>query len=231
MLFALGVAKPLANSSPIGPLLLTGVTIATLCIPLWRADRCGLSYASLGLHLRNLREDLAGLAWLALLLFPTAALVFHLMVSHGASWLQAAGWESLAALLPRGRLTLPAWPGDWAASAALLLSGLGYTATVLLVAALPEELFFRGYLQGQLERWAPPHARIFGVLFGRAACLAALLFALGHFLGEWNAYRLATFFPGLLFAWLYTRSGSIVGALLLHTLCNLFAELLFRLHF
>jgi uncharacterized protein len=96
--------------------------------------------------------------------------------------------------------------------------------------ALPEEVFYRGYLQPRLEERWPPTRRWLGVPLGRAAVLACALFALGHFLGEWNPMRLGPFFPGLLFAWLRNRSGSVVGAVTYHALCNILGEVLFTLY-
>jgi len=82
----------------------------------------------------------------------------------------------------------------------------------LLVTALPEEVFFRGYVQGQLAR-----VRAAGVwpIFA-----AASLFALAHFITEPHLIRLAVFFPGLLFGWLRVRSGSLVAPIVLHALAN-----------
>jgi len=52
-----------------------------------------------------------------------------------------------------------------------------------------------------------------------SALLAAALFALGHLLTP-APWRLAVFFPALLFAFLRNRTGTIVGAALCHFLCN-----------
>lgn len=82
----------------------------------------------------------------------------------------------------------------------------------LLVTALPEEVFFRGYVQGQLAR-----VRSSGVwpIFA-----AASLFALAHFITDPRLIRLAVFFPGLLFGWLRVRSGSLIAPIILHALAN-----------
>ena len=73
--------------------------------------------------------------------------------------------------------------------------------------------------------WAPKYA-LFGVRIGMAAVLASFLFALGHFLGEWNPLRLGPFLPGLVFAWQRNATGSVIGAITFHAACNLLSEIL-----
>src|SRR5258708_40312627 len=77
--------------------------------------------------------------------------------------------------------------------------------------AFSEEFFYRGYMTLRFEeKWSP----------ARAAVVAAALFAAGHLL-EPAPWRLAGFFPALLFAWLRGETGTIVGASLAHLLSNL----------
>jgi membrane protease YdiL (CAAX protease family) len=101
----------------------------------------------------------------------------------------------------------------------------------VLVIALPEELFFRGYLQGRLEARWPPGRRFLGASVGRALLVSSVLFALGHFLVDFNPQRLAVFFPGLLFGWMRARTGSIAAGAAFHALCNLLADVLHTSYF
>ncbi len=97
----------------------------------------------------------------------------------------------------------------------------------LLVVALPEEAFFRGYLQSELERaWQHRRWRVFGVELGVGWLAASLMFALGHLLTVPVAARLAVFFPALLFGWLRAKTGGIGAALVFHALCNLLSSAL-----
>lgn len=96
--------------------------------------------------------------------------------------------------------------------------------------AVSEEFFYRGYLTLRLEERWPPRARVLGAPLGRAALLAALLFALGHLL-EPAPWRLAVFFPALVFAWLRARTGTIVGAAACHWVFNVYLLLLERAAF
>ncbi len=90
----------------------------------------------------------------------------------------------------------------------------------LLVVALPEELFFRGYVQTLLgQRLRRPAPQWLGERWP-AILLTALLFALAHLAVDWQPARLAVFFPALLFGWLRERSGSLAAPVLLHTLAN-----------
>ncbi len=95
----------------------------------------------------------------------------------------------------------------------------------LFVVAIPEELFYRGYLQTRLRDAWPQGRTFFGARLGPAFWMTAVLFALGH-LAIFQAWRLAVFFPALLFGWMRERSNSIVGAALLHGFSNLLIKVL-----
>lgn len=94
--------------------------------------------------------------------------------------------------------------------------------------ALPEELFYRGFVETRLERRFPTRVVVFLIPISRTVILASALFALGHFVGEWNPARLGPFFPAFMFSALTRKSGSITGAVVYHGLSNAFsATLLF----
>lgn len=98
----------------------------------------------------------------------------------------------------------------------------------VLLVALPEELFYRGFLETRLDRIWPMRRTWWGIPLGRSVFLASALFALGHFLGEYNLARLGPFFPAFLFSMLTRKSGSIAGAMLYHGLSNAFSYTLFQ---
>lgn len=83
-----------------------------------------------------------------------------------------------------------------------------------LLVALPEEVFFRGYLYDALEEkgWEPVSA-------------TSLLFAACHLAIHASPYRALTFFPALLFGWGRRKSGNIYVPALLHLLFNLLPHL------
>jgi membrane protease YdiL (CAAX protease family) len=92
----------------------------------------------------------------------------------------------------------------------------------LLVVALPEEMFYRGFLQTGWARTAPDRGVVvLGARLGAGFLSTQLLFALGH-LVVLQPWRLGTFFPGLLFGWLRERTGSVAAPVVLHALSNVF---------
>jgi membrane protease YdiL (CAAX protease family) len=99
-------------------------------------------------------------------------------------------------------------------------------AVELFAIALPEEVFHRGYLMSALEERWPPRRRILGAPLGLAAVLASLAFAVGHLVGMAEVARLATFFPALVFSWLWRRSGSLWAPALFHATSNLLMAVL-----
>jgi membrane protease YdiL (CAAX protease family) len=99
-------------------------------------------------------------------------------------------------------------------------------ALQLLVVALPEELFYRGWMQTSWARSAPGRGvRFLGARLGAGFVWTQLLFAAGH-LVVLQPWRLATFLPGLWFGWLRERHGSIVAPVVAHALANLFIQTL-----
>ena len=96
----------------------------------------------------------------------------------------------------------------------------------LLLVALPEEVFFRGYLQTSIDRLWGRDRKVLGIDFNlHSAILVSALFAIGHFITIPNPARLAVFFPSLLFGWLRRASGGVTTPILFHAACNLYVEL------
>lgn len=96
----------------------------------------------------------------------------------------------------------------------------------IFVVALPEEIFYRGFLQSALLKKWPNRTHIYGIPFGCAIILTNIFFALGHFVSNWSFYRLMTFFPGLIFSYLVYKNKSVFSAILFHALCNILALIL-----
>lgn len=88
----------------------------------------------------------------------------------------------------------------------------------LLLVALPEEVFFRGYLQQRLGN------TIKGII------AVSLLFALGHFVtlclgGDHGlpvcSQAVLTFFPSLVMGYIYMTTGTLWASVIFHFLANL----------
>lgn len=97
-----------------------------------------------------------------------------------------------------------------------------------VVIALPEEAFFRGYLQTALDDAWPPRVRVLGARLGPGLLVSAAIFAVGHLLTIRHPARLAVFFPALVFGWLRARTGGIGASVAFHASCNLFSAALMR---
>ncbi len=138
----------------------------------------------------------------------------------------AAGFWAYAELLPRlpaGLARALAPYGGVPSFAPRLPDRLALLALVqLLVVALPEEMFYRGWMQTAWARGEPGRGvTVLGARLGAGFLWTQVLFAAGH-LVVLQPWRLGTFFPGLLFGWLRERTGGVAAPVVLHALSNLF---------
>ena len=90
----------------------------------------------------------------------------------------------------------------------------------VLLVALPEEFFFRGYFQSTLKSVSVPKWRILGADLGWWWPITAAVFALSHSLVTFQWWHFSIFFPALVFGWLRERTGSITSPVLFHALSN-----------
>lgn len=96
----------------------------------------------------------------------------------------------------------------------------GMLATQLLIVALPEEFYFRGYFQSTtnqifMKRWC-----ILGVNLGWGWVITAAVFAVSHTIITYRWWHFAIFFPALLFGYLRERTGTITAPVLFHASSN-----------
>ncbi|MCP4815541.1 MAG: CPBP family intramembrane metalloprotease [Planctomycetaceae bacterium] len=87
--------------------------------------------------------------------------------------------------------------------------------------AIPEEFFYRGYFQTRLNEVYERKFLIFGVPMGWGSVLAALFFAFGHTLVLFQWWHFATFFPGMVFAWLREKTDGVIAGAFFHAFCNI----------
>lgn len=144
----------------------------------------------------------------------------------------ALGFWAFASALPHLPPGMSSWLAPYLGTPRLgfrLPDGLPMLVAVqVLVVALPEELFYRGWLQGGLARAAPGKGvTVLGARLGSGFLLTQLLFALGH-LVTLQPWRVGTFFPGLLFGWLRERTGGLAAPVVAHALSNLLVTTLER---
>lgn len=95
----------------------------------------------------------------------------------------------------------------------------------VLLIALPEEFFFRGYFQTEMDRaWGKPY-EFLGARWGAGLLVASAVFAACHVV-HGGPTRLVVFFPGLLYGWLRARTGTILVPALYHAASNLLMQIM-----
>ncbi|PMZ97977.1 MULTISPECIES: CPBP family intramembrane glutamic endopeptidase [unclassified Pseudomonas] len=205
---ALLVRRPVRWQQSLGHLLfiLLGIALALHWLPGFHGarviDKAVLSEGAVPFSMYlNLDKPLIGLwlllacPWLVMLrgrgLAMSLALILPLTL--------------LACLGGASALGLVAWAPKWPDQAWLWL------ANNLLLVSLTEELLFRGYIQGGLQRLFKHE--------GLALLVAALLFGLAHLAGGWQWFYLATL-AGVGYGLAY-RHGGLAAAVLCHTCVNL----------
>lgn len=190
------VAVRIIVTSPVNGLawfLAPGVLTAAALIP--TIARKG-DFARMGLTTRHIGPSL-------FLLGVTCAVVFPVMFL--CMWmLKSWGWG------------LPLRPAP--------LQGQGWLAWLLyqfMYVAVAEEVFFRGYLQTNVLKLTCALKRRARRLRGPLTILlSAVCFAVAHVVVQGQVVSAVTFLPGLLLAWLFIRTKSLVAPILFHGLAN-----------
>lgn len=187
------------------------VALVFLLLPQMMLRRRG-NIERYGFTAQPLRLNLVIAAVACLTILPLFAVGFVLVVRLAcAHWPSLVPGSCLRAAHPLWRLA-----SDFPLQA----------AAQLVVIALPEELFFRGYVQGRLQDALPPTVNLFGARVGWAWLLGAALFAFGHYLVTFEPQMLSRFFPGLVFGWMFARTRSILPGTIFHAASNLIMALL-----
>lgn len=180
------------------------VGLVFVFLPVVVLDRRGKPYARYGLRFSP-REAPRDLVW-----FAGAAAICFVPISIAAPPFWEAAFD-----LPTLEWSF-AWPRGYPEVA----------LSHLLVVAVPEEFFYRGYVMGRLDDIFPGRIDLLGARVGVSLPLQAALFAVGHFLIDLNPARLAVFFPALAFGWLRARRGTIAAGVLFHAASNIFMDFL-----
>ncbi|MBT8494109.1 MAG: CPBP family intramembrane metalloprotease [Deltaproteobacteria bacterium] len=204
---------------PVGRNLGAIAAVVFLVIPYYYAARHGQDLYDYGFRSQPLGLGLKLGFGIPVIVFPLffAGFVFFYEV--------VCQTDLLAALAPPGMCRLY---GGWGE---LHMPPLTWRTLELLfiqivVVALPEELFFRGFVLQLLERALPPKRRLWGGGVGLALVVSSALFALGHLAVSPDPRRLAVFFPGLMFGWVFSKTRSVLAGTIIHALSNVFIHLL-----
>lgn len=205
------------------------VVLVFICVPLYVSGRRDEDLADYGFRAEPLGCSLAIAGVVVLVIVPVFALAFFGfyetacrsdVLSHLAPQRMCSHYAGLAGLHAPGlalREAIPPAPNT---------ISLEWCMVQWLVVGMPEELFFRGFLLDRLERRFPPRRRILGGGVGLALVLSAAAFALIHLPKDGDPRALATFFPGLLFGWMRSATGSIVASTVTHGCSNILARVL-----
>ena len=101
----------------------------------------------------------------------------------------------------------------------------------LFLVGLPEEIFYRGYIQTRLDGLIGRDRIFWGVPFNiMSALICSVLFALAHLVTIPNPARLAVFFPSLLFGWMRRAYHDTLPPAIFHAICNVIAQLIWGIY-
>jgi membrane protease YdiL (CAAX protease family) len=191
-----------------------------------RLSRRSFDHAAAGITLQPIGPGVRTLGLALLVTWP--AFILGFFIYYGAL---CQGHGYLAGLVRSLTPLCAQWTG-WSSAHLRLPDGFVVLAlSQIIVVAIPEEVFFRGYLMSRLEERWPSRRQLWGASVGAPMVVSSLLFAVGHFVIDLNPARLAVFFPALAFAWMRNRSGSIAAGAAFHASCNLLSEVLHRSFF
>ncbi|MCK4753168.1 MAG: CPBP family intramembrane metalloprotease [Planctomycetes bacterium] len=153
--------------------------------------------SEIGLSFGQTKHSLVVLGWTCLVVFPVMFCSLWLLKSYGLNL-------PLRPVLPQNQ--------EW-------ISWIFYQ---FMYVAVAEEVFFRGFLQGNIlrlmktmmARWPTQQCWVSIVI--SAACFAA-----AHMIVQGQIISVLTFLPGLVFGWLFIRTKSLLTPILFHGLANM----------
>jgi len=166
---------------------------------------------------------------------PLRGLLWGVGISLVVCGLFALGYELYFRTLCSGGL--PVWNLGRSCRALheFRFPGWSVTGHLILIhaiaVALPEEYFYRGFLQPLILRSQTLAKMSATRRMALAIGLQAVCFAIGHVLVDFNPLRAAVVFPGLLFGVLAAGSGGLWAPILFHTAANVLSETLEKGYF
>jgi uncharacterized protein len=201
------------------------VAVLFLYVPVFFTWRRKEELDAYGFHVEPLRRGLATAGAAIAVIFPVFVVGYFVFYS------QVCDSPDLRHFMERECSGYHGLAGLHAPAVSLLGNrantlSLEFCLVQLVVVALPEELFFRGFLLGLLEQRFPPKRRVLGGGIGLALVLSAAAFAVIHLPKDGDPRALATFFPGLLFGWMRSATGSILASTVTHAGSNILVRML-----
>jgi uncharacterized protein len=187
------------------------VAVVFWLLPLKMLDRGKRDAANYGLRIRPIGRNLLWALAAMAVVFPLFLLGFRLY------------WGTLCGMRWHPGMCAHWAPELWRRTGIHVAPGFWkFVLAQVVVVAIPEEFFFRGYIQGRLRDAFSPAAAI---------AMSSLIFGLGHYLVDYDPQRLAVAFPGVVFGILREKTGSIAPGALFHASCNVYIDALHRTFF
>ncbi len=170
------------------------LVIAALAPTIFRAD----DFAKIGMNSEQVKFSLIMVTRVCVVIFPVLLLGLLMLRSFG--------------------LTLPLQTST--------SHGKGWIYWLIyqfMYVAVAEEVFFRGYVQGNISRLIST-LKFERYRIKNIACivLSATCFAAAHVIVQGQMVAAVTFLPGLILGWLFIRTGSLLAPILFHGLANTF---------
>jgi len=195
--------------------LLAGVPVLFMYAPVWSARLRGADPWDYPMALpdwpwRDPDSWGAAVRWgvgLAALVAVPFLVGYHVWQTQGLPFVQDLIGIRLVPVVPALQWTWPVQP-------------IRLVAYHLFFVAIPEEMFYRGYIQTRLAELWPDRWRVFGTLVGPSLLVTSVIFALGHTLVIFQWWHAFIIVPSLAFGWLRNRTGGILAGALFHAFCN-----------
>lgn len=182
-----------SSASEVDWLLTPLILVIAAFVPTTISNR---KFVKFGFIRRQITASLALVGWTCVALFPLVVGGLWVLKSHGFGL-------PLPPVSPQGQ----AW--------------VGWLFYQFMYVAMAEEVFFRGYVQGNILRLSGPvigrrpRLREWASIGISAAC-----FAVAHVMIQGQIVSVLTFLPGLVFGWLFIRTRSLLAPVLFHGLAN-----------
>jgi membrane protease YdiL (CAAX protease family) len=173
--------------------LIPSLLVVAALVPTWIAGR---AFPPIGLKAERRRHAFRAACGVCVVVLPAVFLGL---------------WVATRRQIPIPLRPAIAEKGDW----------LSWMLYQFLYVAVAEEVFFRGYVQANVTRLLAARQKVSPATTQAIAILvSAACFALAHVIVQGRMLSLLTFFPGLLLAWLFVRTRTLLAPILFHGLAN-----------
>ena len=203
--------KILVDSTGLPDIVLAAVPILFMYAPVLLCRIRGVDPWQYPMHLPSFRDKEPWLTALKLNVVVIAVVFVPWLFAYNLWQTTIFPW-----LLAQIGIRAPHWGfrGTWPDDLWMLI---GYH---LFFVAIPEEFFYRGYIQTRLREVFRPRWTILGARLGWEWPLTAVIFAIGHSIVHPEWWHFAIFFPALVFGWMRQRTGGVLAGALFHAWAN-----------